>query len=135
MPYLCIMKYKIMAKTNSKKSAASGTKREGSVALGQEEMIKKDQETLDRMVAQALARRFPLYEAGRNTVGFLGGMVGNIITDRITDLLRGHTREMQGAIADSIAIYVFFREIDLTGVKHVDDELLEIFEIIDTITF
>ena len=129
------MKYKIMAKTNSKKSAASGTKREGSVALGQEEMIKKDQETLDRMVAQALARRFPLYEAGRNTVGFLGGMVGNIITDRITDLLRGHTREMQGAIADSIAIYVFFREIDLTGVKHVDDELLEIFEIIDTITF
>ena len=124
-----------MAKTNSKKSAASGTKREGSVALGQEEMIKKDQETLDRMVAQALARRFPLYEAGRNTVGFLGGMVGNIITDRITDLLRGHTREMQGAIADSIAIYVFFREIDLTGVKHVDDELLEIFEMCDSITF
>ena len=124
-----------MKKVKKIKSAASGTKREGSVALGQEEMIMKDQETLDRMVARALARRFPLYEAGRNTVGFLGGMVGNIITDRITDLLRGHTREMQGAIADSIAIYVFFREIDLTGVKHVDDELLEIFEIFDTITF
>lgn len=135
--YLCSRNsiYIYMIKIKSKKSAASGTKREGSVALGQEEMIKKDQETLDRMVARALARRFPLYEAGRCTVGFLGGMVGNIIGDRITDLLRGHTREMQGAIADSIAIYVFFREIDLTGVKHVDDELLEIFEIFDTITF
>ena len=114
-------KKKDMATTKQKQAAQSGKE--------------KDQETLDRMVARALARRFPLYEAGRNTVGFLGGMVGNIITDRITDLLRGHTRKMQGAIADSIAIYVVFREIDLTGVKHVDDELLEIFEMCDSITF
>ena len=93
----------------------------------------KDLENLDRMVARSLARKFPLYEAGRNTVGFLSGMVGKQITDRITDLLRGHTREMQGTIADSIAIYVVFRETNLTGVKHVDDSLLEIFDMYDSI--
>ena len=127
------MKYKNMAKTNSKKSAASGTKREGSVALGQEELIKKDRETLDRLVAQSLARKFPLYEAGRNTVGFLSGMVNQALTDRITDLFRGHTREMQSEIADAIQIYVIYQEIDLTGVKHVDDELLEIFDMYDSV--
>ena len=90
-----------MKKKKKKKDMAT-TKQKQAAQSGKE----KDQETLDRMVARALARRFPLYEAGRNTVGFLGGMVGNIITDRITDLLRGHTREMQGAIAFADAIRV-----------------------------
>ena len=93
----------------------------------------KDQQTIDRMVAQSLAKRFPLFEAGRNTVGFLNGMVSQALTDHITDLLRGHTREMQGEIADAIKIYVIFQEIDLVGVKHVDDELLEIFDMYDSI--
>ena len=122
-----------MAKNKSPKSAASGTKREGSVALGQEELIKKDRETLDRLVAQSLARKFPLYEAGRNTVGFLSGMVNQALTDRITDLFRGHSRAMQSEIADAIQIYVIYQEIDLTGVKHVDDELLEIFDMYDSV--
>lgn len=126
--------YKNMAiKNMKKKSAASGTKAEGSVGLGHEEMIKRDQQTLERFFAQSLAQRFPLYEAGRNTVGFLNGMVSQELTDRITDLLRGHSREMQGEIADSIRIYVIYQEIDLTGVKHVDDELLEIFEMYNSI--
>ena len=121
-----------MAKTNLKKSA-NGTKSEGSVALGLEEMIKRDQQTLERIVAQSLARKFPLYEAGRNTVGFLDGMVSQALTDRVTDLFRGHSRVMQGEIADAIQIYVIFQEIDLTGIKHVDDELLEIFDMYDSI--
>ena len=103
-------------------------KKQKKIALGD---IEKDQQAIERKVAQSLAQRFPLYEAGRNTVGFLNGMVSQELTDRITDLLRGHSREMQGEIADAIRIYVIYQEIDLTGVKHVDDELLAIFEMFD----
>ena len=97
--------FRIMAKQNKNKSAKNGTKREGSVALGQEELIKKDRETLDCMADQYMARKFPLFESGRNVVGFLKGMVSSGLTDCITDLLRGHSREMQNEIADSIRIY------------------------------
>lgn len=93
----------------------------------------KVQKDIEQIVAESLARKFPLYEAGRNVVGFLNGMVTNAITERVTDLLRGHTREMQGEIADSIRIYVIFQEIDLTGVRHVDDELETIFEMYDNL--
>jgi len=90
----------------------------------------KGQQTVERMTAQSLEQRYPLYEDGRNVVGFLK-IVSKQLTERITDLLRGHSREMQGAIADSIRIYVVYETIDLTGVKHVDDELLEIFDLYD----
>jgi hypothetical protein len=90
----------------------------------------KDQKTVERMAARSLAQRYPLYEDGRNVVGFLK-IMSKQLTERITDLLRGHSREMQGAIADSIRIYVVYETIDLTGVKHVDDELLEIFDLYD----
>ena len=93
----------------------------------------KVQKDIEQIVAESLAKKFPLYEAGRNVVGFLNGMVTNAITERVTDLLRGHTREMQGEIADSIRIYVIFQEIDLTGVRHVDDELETIFEMYDNL--
>lgn len=93
----------------------------------------KVQKDIEQIVAESLARKFPLFEAGRNVVGFLNGMVTNAITERVTDLLRGHTREMQGEIADSIRIYVIFQEIDLTGVRHVDDELETIFEMYDNL--
>ena len=93
----------------------------------------KVQKDIEQIFAESLARKFPLYEAGRNVVGFLNGMVTNAITERVTDLLRGHTREMQGEIADSIRIYVIFQEIDLTGVRHVDDELERIFEMYDNL--
>lgn len=93
----------------------------------------KVQKDIEQIVAQSLARKFPLFEAGRNVVGFLDGIVGNAITERVTDLLRGHTREMQGEIADSIRIYIVFQEIDLTGVRHVDDELEKIFEMYDNL--
>lgn len=126
-----INSFRIMAKKNKNKSAKNGTKREGSVALGQEELIKKDRETLDRMADQYMARKFPLFEAGRCVVGFLKGMVSSGLTDCITDLLRGHSREMQNEIADSIRIYCLWQEIDLTGVKHVDDVLERIFEWFD----
>lgn len=96
-----------------------------------QEKQEKDQQAIERMNAQSLAQRFPLYEAGRNTVGFLKGMVSRELTDRISDLFRGHSRAMQGEIADSIRIYVVYQTIDLTGVKHVDDELLEIFDSYD----
>ena len=91
---------------------------------------KKDQQTIERLVAQSLAQRYPLYEDGRNVVGFLQ-IMSKQLTERITDLLRGHSREMQGEIADSIRIYVVYQAIDLTGIKHVDNELLEIFEMYD----
>jgi hypothetical protein len=117
-----------MKQIQQKKPAAGGTKRKDSVTLGQEELIKKDRETLDRMFAEYIAWKFPLYEAGRNVVGFLKGMVSKDLTDSITDLLRGHSREMQCEIADSIRIYVLWQEIDLTGVQHVDDALERIFE-------
>ena len=90
----------------------------------------KDQKTVEHMTAQSLEQRYPLYEDGRNVVGFLK-IMSKQLTERITDLLRGHSREMQGAIADSIRIYVVYETIDLTGVKHVDDELLEIFDLYD----
>ena len=67
---------------------------------------------------------------GRNVVGFLQ-IMSKQLTERITDLLRGHSREMQGEIADSIRIYVVYQAIDLTGIKHVDNELLEIFDMFD----
>lgn len=108
-----------MATTKQKQAAQSGKE--------------KDQKDIERIVAQSLARKFPLYEAGRNVVGFLNGVVSNAITERVTDLLRGHTREMQGEIADAIKIYVIYQEIDLTGVKHVDNELLEIFDMYDSV--
>ena len=120
-----------MKQKDQTKSVANGTKRKDSVTLGQEELIKKDRETLDRMFARYIAWKFPLYEAGRNVVGFLKGMVSKDLTDSITDLLRGHSREMQGEIADSIRIYVVYQAIDLTGIKHVDNELLEIFDMFD----
>lgn len=91
---------------------------------------KKAQHDIERMNAQSLAQRYPLYEDGRNVVGFLQ-IMSKHLTERITDLLRGHSRKMQGEIADCIRIYVLFQTIDLTGVKHVDDELLEIFELYD----
>ena len=94
---------------------------------------KRSQKDIERLFAQSVARKFPLYEAGRNVVGFLNGVVSNAITERVTDLLRGHTREMQGEIADSIRIYIVFQEIDLTGVRHVDDELERIFEMYDNL--
>lgn len=90
----------------------------------------KDQLTFERMGAQSLAQRYPLFEDGRNVVGFLQ-IMSKQLTERITDLLRGHSREMQGEIADSIRIYVVYQAIDLTGVKHVDNELLEIFDMFD----
>ena len=90
----------------------------------------KDQQAIERLVAQSLAQRYPLYEDGRNVVGFLK-IMSNELTDRITDLLCGHSRAMQGEIADSIRIYVVYQAIDLTGVKHVDDELIEIFDLYD----
>ena len=95
--------------------------------------IEKDRKKIENLVAQSLARKFPLYEAGRNTVGFLSGMVRQALTDRITDLFRGHSRAMQSEIADAIQIYVIYQEIDLTGVKHVDNELLEIFDLYDSV--
>ena len=90
----------------------------------------KDQKRIARMGAQSLAQRYPLFEDGRNVVGFLQ-IMSKQLTERITDLLRGHSREMQGEIADSIRIYVVYQAIDLTGVKHVDNELLEIFDMFD----
>lgn len=108
-----------MAKFNHSKSDKNG-----------KEKVQKD---IEQIVAESLARKFPLFEAGRNVVGFLDGIVGNAITERVTDLLRGHTREMQGEIADSIRIYIVFQEIDLTGVRHVDDELEKIFEMYDNL--
>ena len=93
----------------------------------------KVQKDIEQIVAESLAKKFPLYEAGRNVVGFLNGMVTNAITERVTDLLRGHTREMQGEIADAIRVYVIFQEIDLTGIRHVDDELDTIFEMYDNL--
>lgn len=101
-----------MAKFNHSKSDKNG-----------KEKVQKD---IEQIVAESLAKRFPLFEAGRNTVGFLNGMVSQALTDHITDLLRGHTREMQGEICDSIRIYVLWGEIDLTGVQHVDDALEKI---------
>ena len=108
-----------MKKVNQSKSAENG-----------KEKVQKD---IEQIVAESLARKFPLYEPGRNVVGFLDGIVGYAITERVTDLLRGHTREMQGEIADSIRIYIVFQEIDLTGVRHVDDELERIFEMYDNL--
>ena len=93
----------------------------------------KVQKDIEQIFAESLAKKFPLFEAGRNVVGFLNGMVTNAITERVTDLLWGHTREMQGEIADSIRVYVIFQEIDLTGVRHVDDELETIFEMYDNL--
>ena len=90
----------------------------------------KDQKRLERMGVQSLAQRYPLFEDGRNVVGFLQ-IMSKQLTERITDLLRGHSREMQGDIADSIRIYVVYQAIDLTGIKHVDNELLEIFDMFD----
>lgn len=91
----------------------------------------KDQQANERLFAQSLAQRYPIYEDGRNVVGFLK-IMRNELADRISDLLRGHSRAMQGEIADCIRIYVVYRDIDLTGVRHVDDELLEIFEQFDS---
>ena len=110
-----------MAKQNTKKSALSGKE--------------KDQKRIEQLVARSLAEKFPLYEAGRNVVGFLKGMVSKDLTDSITDLLRGHSREMQCEIADSIRIYVLWQEIDLTGVQHVDDALERIFDMFDQYKF
>ena len=90
----------------------------------------KGQQTVEHMTAQSLEQRYPLYEDGRNVVGFLK-IMGKELTERITDLLRGHSRKMQGAIADSIRIYIVYETVDLTGVKHVDDELLKIFDMYD----
>ena len=90
----------------------------------------KDQKKIEHMVAHSLAQRYPLFEDGRNVVGFLQ-IMSKQLTERITDLLRGHSRKMQGAIADSIRIYIVYETVDLTGVKHVDDELLKIFDMYD----
>lgn len=103
-----------MAKIRHLKSATSGKK--------------KDQKAVNLMIAQSLARRFPLFEPGRNLVGFLKGMVSSGLTDHITDLLRGYSREMQKEITNSIRIHILWGEVDLVGLRHVDDELEKIFD-------
>ena len=90
-----------------------------------------DQKNIERWFAQLLAKEFPLYEAGRNVVGFLSILGSKHLTERITDLLRGHCRKMQNEIADSIRIYVLWQSIDLTGIAHVDNELMDIFDELD----
>ena len=129
--FLGVRLYNNMKQKQQTKCTAQVAKRKGSVTLGQEELIKRDRETLEHMFAQYIARKFPIYEAGRNVVGFLKGMVSEGLTDSITDLLRGHSREMQCEIADSIRIYVLWQVIDLTGVQHVDDALERIFDMFD----
>lgn len=91
----------------------------------------KAQQMSERKMAQSLAKEFPLYEAGRNVVGFLSILGSKHLKERITDLFRGHSRKMQNLIADSIRIYVLWESIDLTGVAHVDDELMNIFDELD----
>ena len=91
----------------------------------------KDQKTLERIFAQSLAKDFPLYEAGRNVVGFLSILGSKHLTERIADLLRGHCRKMQCKIADSIRVYVLWQSIDLIGVAHIDNELMDIFDELD----
>lgn len=92
---------------------------------------KKAQQMIERKMAQSLAKEFPLFESGRNVVGFLGIVGCKHLTERIADLLRGHSRKMQGKIADSIRIYVLWQSIDLTGIAHVDNELMDIFDEFD----
>ena len=91
----------------------------------------KDQQDIERWFAQSLAKDFPLYEAGRNVVGFLSILGSKHLTERIADLLRGHCRKMQCKIADSIKIYVLWQSIDLIGFAHVDNELMDIFDELD----
>ena len=91
----------------------------------------KDQKDIERLVAQSLAKEFPLYEAGRNVVGFLSILGSKHLTERIADLLRGHCRKMQCKIADSIKIYVLWQSVDLIGVAHIDNELMDIFDELD----
>lgn len=97
----------------------------------QKQISEKAQQMSERKMAQSLAKEFPLFEAGRNVVGFLSILGSKHLMERITDLFRGHSRKMQGKIADSIRMYVLWQSIDLTGVAHVDNELMDIFDELD----
>lgn len=92
---------------------------------------KTAQQMSERKKAQSLASEFTLYESGRCVIGFLSILGSKHLKERITDLFRGHDRRMQGLIADSIRIYVLWQSIDLTGIAHVDNELMDIFDELD----
>ena len=89
---------------------------------------KKDQKDIERLVAQSLARRFPLYGAAKNVVGFLSILGSKHLTERIINLFRSYNRQTQNLIADSIRIYVLWQSIDLLGIGDIDNELQKIFD-------
>lgn len=97
----------------------------------QKQNSEKVRQMSECMLALSLAKEFPLFESGRIVVGFLSILGSKHLKERITDLFRGHDRRMQNAIADSIRIYVLWQSIDLTGVAHVDNELMDIFDELD----
>ncbi len=107
-------------KSNNRKSAAGGIKAEGTVGFERE----------NRYIRNLVNRRYPLYEPGRCLVGFMR-KTDEEIAEHIGDLLRGHDRLMQEDIVECLRVYIIYKSLALTFVKHVDAQLLNIIDMID----
>ena len=114
-----------MATRKNQKSAARGTKAEGSVRLGSEFLTREDINT-----------RYPICKMAQDVINALklGGDKSSAF--HLTNCFRGFSKEMQEEMAYYLIAEMHYRitgkdKSELTGLFHVDRLLVEILYILD----
>lgn len=115
----------IMANNKQQKSAARGTKAEGSVGLGSEFLTRDE-----------INDRYPVCEFAQKVINALKPGIDKASLFHLTNCFRGFSEEMQIAMASFIIGEMSSRitgeEVpEMTGVFHVDRLLIEILYILD----
>ena len=114
-----------MATKKNQKSAARGTKAEGSVSLGSEFLARENNNT-----------RFPICKMAQDVINALklGGDKSSVF--HLTNCFRGFSKEMQEEMANYLIAEMHYRitgedKPEMTGLFHVDRLLIEILYILD----
>ena len=116
---------KIMVTKKNQKSAARGTKAEGSVRLGSEFLTRED-----------INARYPICKMAQDVINALklGGDKSSVF--HLTNCFRGFSKEMQEEMANFLIGEMHYRitgkdKPEMTGLFHVDRLLIEILYILD----
>ena len=115
----------MVAKNKNRKSAARGTKTEGSVRLGSEFITRED-----------FYARFPICKMAQDVINALKRGVDKSSAFHLTNCFRGFSQEMQEEMAYYLIAEMHYRITGkdkpvLTGLFHVDRLLIEILYILD----
>lgn len=114
-----------MATKKNQKSAARGTKAEGSVRLGSEFLTREDINT-----------RYPICKMAQDVINALKLGVDKSSVFHLTNCFRGFSVEMQEEMANYLIAEMHYRitgkdQPEMTGLFHVDRLLIEILYILD----